>query len=266
MHERIVKELRQLESARGIQVLYACESGSRAWGFPSPDSDYDVRFIYAEPLPHHLSLGKKSDTIDLMLPDDLDLAGWELSKTLGLFAKSNIALFEWLGSPVQYFVNDPFLKDLAAQIPKFFNPKRAMFHYAHMAATALGEGWRGEPKTIKKLLYAIRAWGCCEWILTFGTMPPTNFAEILGQPDLVPGPVAAVIKNLIQWKSSQPEKFEILPEPNLTQWLLEVQEGFEGSVQDMRANDKSSRQPLNAILQHWTLAATDKALLAPFTG
>ena len=92
MHDYIRSMISEVERQHGVKVLYACESGSRAWGFASPDSDYDVRFIYLKPLSWYLRVGEPRDTHEAMLPDDLDLAGWELRKTLRLYAKGNMAL------------------------------------------------------------------------------------------------------------------------------------------------------------------------------
>ena len=44
--QRVRNALAQVEAERNVRVLFACESGSRAWGFASRDSDYDVRFLY----------------------------------------------------------------------------------------------------------------------------------------------------------------------------------------------------------------------------
>ena len=54
----ILSKLRQIGQEENVTLLHAVESGSRAWGFPSPDSDYDVRFIYYRPLSFYLSLEK----------------------------------------------------------------------------------------------------------------------------------------------------------------------------------------------------------------
>src|SRR5262245_17077734 len=108
MKQRIVEELARLQSELGIRVLLAVESGSRAWGFASSDSDYDVRFIYVQPRNWYLTVFEGRDVIEAMLPGDLDLSGWELRKTLRLFAKCNLALNEWLDSPCVY-----------AEVPKF---------------------------------------------------------------------------------------------------------------------------------------------------
>ncbi|MEO0640653.1 MAG: nucleotidyltransferase domain-containing protein, partial [Bacteroidota bacterium] len=102
MNERILHALHQLEEQENIKIVYAVESGSRAWGFASPNSDWDVRFLYIRPEDWYLSIDEKRDVIERMLPDDLDLAGWDFKKALKLFRKSNPPLLEWLRSPLIY--------------------------------------------------------------------------------------------------------------------------------------------------------------------
>lgn len=94
MHTLIQKKLKEIEEEKEVKILFACESGSRAWGFPSPDSDYDVRFIYVRPIDWHLSLTAKKDTIDLPINNELDIGGWELKKACQLLKKSNAPLIE----------------------------------------------------------------------------------------------------------------------------------------------------------------------------
>ena len=118
MTTRITAALAALEAQHGIRILYACESGSRAWGFPSPDSDYDVRFIYVHPLDWYLGLDEGPDTLNFPVDDELDLAGWELRKTLRLLRGSNAALFEWLQSPIVYHEAPGFRARLAPMLPQ----------------------------------------------------------------------------------------------------------------------------------------------------
>jgi len=136
MKSRILEALADIEAGEGVRVLLAVESGSRAWGFASPDSDYDVRFIYAHPRDWYLSVLEPRDVIEQMLPGDLDVSGWELRKTLRLFAKCNLALNEWLGSPVTYLEVPGFRKQIATLAPNYFNSVAATYHYLRMARAA----------------------------------------------------------------------------------------------------------------------------------
>jgi uncharacterized protein len=118
--DRVLAELHRIEREHGVRVLLAVESGSRAWGFASPDSDYDVRFIYAHNRDWYISVLEPRDVIEQMLPGDLDVSGWDLRKTLQLFWKCNLALNEWLGSPIVYSEVSQFRQQLAQLMPQFF--------------------------------------------------------------------------------------------------------------------------------------------------
>lgn len=102
MRDRILHQLQQLEKTEGITILHAVESGSRAWGFPSPDSDYDVRFIYVRSCEAYLRLEKRRDVLELPIDEELDISGWDLDKALRLLHGSNPTLFEWCQSPIVY--------------------------------------------------------------------------------------------------------------------------------------------------------------------
>src|ERR1044072_9601128 len=102
MQEIIQQQIRNIEKEHHVRILYACESGSRAWGFASPDSDYDVRFIYTRRADDYLSISERRDVIELPVNEVLDIGGWDIRKALQLFLKSNAPLYEWLQSPVVY--------------------------------------------------------------------------------------------------------------------------------------------------------------------
>ncbi|MEM6906851.1 MAG: nucleotidyltransferase domain-containing protein, partial [Pseudomonadota bacterium] len=101
MRAEIMAKLTGIERDFGVRILFAIESGSRAWGFPSPDSDYDVRFVYVHPTDWYLSLTPGRDVIELPIRDDLDIGGWDLRKALNLLLKPNPVMLEWLSSPIR---------------------------------------------------------------------------------------------------------------------------------------------------------------------
>ena len=102
MEQLIHSRLIEIEAKNAIKIVYACESGSRAWGFPSANSDYDVRFIYIRPVDWYLSIYEKRDVIEYPIDEQLDISGWDLKKALQLLRKTNPPLLEWLGSPIVY--------------------------------------------------------------------------------------------------------------------------------------------------------------------
>jgi len=177
--DRILAELQRIEREHSVRVLLAVESGSRAWGFASPDSDYDVRFIYAHTADWYISVIEPRDVIEQLLPGDLDVSGWDLRKTLRLFSKCNLALNEWLGSPLVYSEVRGFKQHLAELMPQFFNSIAGIHHYRSMAARSLNEHYRDGRIGIKKLFYVLRPLLACRWIESRRSQPPTQFAELV---------------------------------------------------------------------------------------
>lgn len=177
--ERAAAALRDIESRHGCRVLFAVESGSRAWGFASPDSDYDVRGVFVKPLDWYLQL--KSDVPDTIveeIPGDIDVSLWDLRKALLQMAKSNASFLEWLGSPIIYR-DCGIIAALNELKTDCVNPAHVAYHYASMSRKAMEA--RNEDGTIriKKLCYALRAALCLRYAMALEEMPPTPFADVL---------------------------------------------------------------------------------------
>jgi predicted nucleotidyltransferase len=171
--------LKNLEQERKIKILYAVESGSRAWGFASVNSDWDVRFIYVHDYDWYLSIEEKKDNIEIMLPDDIDLAGWELKKALLLFRKSNPPLLEWLRSPIVYEESLSTAQQLRDTVKIYFNPKSCLYHYLHMARGNYEAYFKDELVRLKKYFYVLRPLLACCWIEKKTEMAPIEFEILL---------------------------------------------------------------------------------------
>jgi len=178
MRAQIMHALRDIETRHDVTVLFACESGSRGWGFASPDSDYDVRFIYVNRLPWYLTVTPRRDVIELPISGELDVNGWDLRKALGLMRESNPTLLEWLRSPVVY-------RDDAAAMPRFralseavFSNARGWHHYTSMAKKNFREHLQADEVRYKKYLYVLRPLLAARWIRTQAGVPPMRFAEL----------------------------------------------------------------------------------------
>jgi len=156
MRQVIIEELKRLEREEQVRILYACESGSRAWGFPSRDSDYDVRFVYIRKPEWYLSIFEKRDVIERPISDKLDISGWDLRKALNLYRKSNPPLLEWLQSPIRYYEHSGIAEQLRRLSPLAFSPKSCMYHYLSMARGNYREYLQGERVRIKKYFYVLR--------------------------------------------------------------------------------------------------------------
>jgi predicted nucleotidyltransferase len=173
--QQILRQLHEIEQEEHVRILYACESGSRAWGFPSKDSDYDVRFLYIRPVEWYLSIFEKRDVIERPISHMLDINGWDLKKALNLFRKSNPPLLEWLQSPILYLETYTVAEQIRAISPLTFSPRSCMYHYLHMAKGNYREYLQGDQVKIKKYFYVLRPIFACEWIEYNHTMPPMEF-------------------------------------------------------------------------------------------
>ncbi|WP_217594128.1 nucleotidyltransferase domain-containing protein [Cohnella sp. GbtcB17] len=175
IRKTISDQLERLEREENVRILYACESGSRAWGFPSQDSDYDVRFVYVREPDWYLSIYDKRDVIERPISDRLDISGWDLRKALNLYRKSNPPLLEWLQSPIRYAERYTVAEQLRAISPLTFSPKSCMYHYLNMARGNYRTYLQGDRVKIKKYFYVLRPVLACEWIERYGGMPPMAF-------------------------------------------------------------------------------------------
>ena len=178
MRETIIRKLHEIEKTENVRILLAVESGSRAWGFASPDSDYDVRFIYVRPKEDYLRLEKIRDVIELPLDDVLDINGWDLQKALRLLYKSNPTLFEWAASPIVYMETE-FAGQFRNVMNTYFSTKKSLYHYISMAEGNYREFLRGANVKAKKYFYVMRPVLACRWILEKGTPPPMRFTELM---------------------------------------------------------------------------------------
>ncbi|MBX9583891.1 MAG: nucleotidyltransferase domain-containing protein [Gemmataceae bacterium] len=180
MIARVRADLAAVEAAEGVRVLYAVESGSRAWGFPSADSDYDVRLVYVRRPDWYLSIDLESrrDVIE-HLGDPIDLAGWDVRKALKLFAKSNPPLLEWLDSPVVYADRLGFADRLRGLAAAYFSPAGSTYHYLRMARNTYQAYLRRETVRPKKYFYALRPLLGARWVEQGRGPVPMLFPRLL---------------------------------------------------------------------------------------
>ncbi|MFD0589630.1 nucleotidyltransferase domain-containing protein [Paenibacillus sp. GCM10027627] len=205
INETIKQELQKLEQEENVQILYACESGSRAWGFPSQDSDYDVRFIYIRPVEWYLSIFNKRDVIERPINDMLDISGWDLQKTLRLFRKSNPPLMEWLQSPIGYVETSSVAERLRELRSVAFSPKASVYHYLHMANGNYRTYLQRDSVRVKKYFYVLRPILACDWIIRFGTLPPIEFEKLADEMMPEDGVLRGIVKEMLARKRAGEE-------------------------------------------------------------
>jgi len=249
MKEAVIKELQTIESEAKVRVLLAVETGSRAWGFASPDSDYDVRFIYVHEPDWYWTIFEDRDVIERMLPGDLDVSGWDLRKSLRLFSKCNLALNEWIGSPMLYQEVSGFRSELGTLIPAFFNPLGATHHYKSMAKQALSSMTPDGRISIKKFLYATRALMACRWIERYQSQPPTEFLAMVR--NLVPADERSQIEQLVLQKSLAVEKAEIVIDGFRSAEIQSELDAFGRVDFAFEKPTRSTVEKLDTILRHW---------------
>jgi predicted nucleotidyltransferase len=245
----IIKErLSSIELDSNVKVLFAAESGSRAWGFPSPDSDYDARFIYVHPKDYYLSIDDQRDVIELPVDEVLDINGWDIRKALKLFAKSNAPLFEWLQSPIVYQSDERFHKALVELMPQYFNP-RAMFHHYYSMAKSVTEGAElaGSEIKLKKYFYGLRTLLSCKWILERNEVPPMEFGKLRV---LLDEDAKEVVDELLELKSKGDEALTVKPMWQVHLWITNQRAKFQNERPDEKTIS-TDRTPLNKLFRQY---------------
>jgi predicted nucleotidyltransferase len=198
----IPEKLAEIEAKENVKILYCVESGSRAWGIASPDSDFDVRFIYIRPKEHYLRLDKTRDVIEWQLDDTLDINGWDLQKALILLYKSNPTIFEWDNSPVVYKMT-PEWEMISSKIKSYFQEKPILYHYLSLAKKTYNEYLTGEMVRLKKYFYALRPILACKWIIDKNSPPPMPFSQLANL--YLDEKIAPHVQELLHLKMDIPE-------------------------------------------------------------
>ena len=202
MEQPIHSRLLEIEERENVRILLAVESGSRAWGFASPDSDYDVRFLYIRPEGDYLRLDPPRDVIELPIDGVLDINGWDLQKALRLLYRSNPTLFEWFSSPIVYR-ETPFADAFRGMMNAYFSSKRSLYHYISMAEGNCHAYLRGDMVRAKKYFYVLRPVLACRWILNRGTPPPMLFSRLMEAE--LPEALREDVQSLLDRKRNAPE-------------------------------------------------------------
>jgi predicted nucleotidyltransferase len=243
MNTVIQSRLKQLEKDHNVEVLYAVESGSRAWGFSSHDSDWDVRFIYKRPVCEYLRMSPLPDTIE-SIEGDLDLSGWDLKKTLGLLYKSNPPLLEWLRSPFVYQESPEVVQELRSLSTGFYSANRTIHHYYHTADHNFNSYIAGRDEVKKKkYLYILRPLLACTWIEWKGTMPPMEMEKTL---DLLKGQqIWYPIRELIELKRAGDELGMVKPIIELNQYIGRQLDYYHAFMKSLPKAEDPSLKPLD---------------------
>lgn len=211
IHTEILQRIKRAEAEHDVKILYAVESGSRAWGFASANSDYDVRFIYVHPKDWYLAvnLEEKKDVIEYPIVDDIDINGWDLRKALRLFSKSNPAFIEWIYSPQVYTDTCNFASQTRSLLPAIYSVEKGVYHYRSMAKTNYRGYLTADRVPLKKYFYVLRPLLAARWLETYQQPAPIAF-ENLRSLLADNTPLTTQIDYLIERKRNSQEK-ELIP-------------------------------------------------------
>lgn len=247
IEELIRKKLREIEEKEDVRILHAIESGSRSWGFASPDSDYDVRFIYVRNKEFYLSLQKTKDFINWELNDVLDINGWDLEKVLKLFHKSNAAIFEWSNSPIVYETTEEWSRIRQRLAEPYFSCKSVMYHYYGAAKKTYLEYLQGDRVRYKKYFYALRPILACKWIEEKKNPPPVLFAELVDS--VLEEGMKGTVQELLEKKVEMPESEKAPKIELLNQYLEEKLEYYKALLQTMPEDRTEDWEPLENLFR-----------------
>lgn len=226
--ETIKIRLNEISKEESIQILYACESGSRAWGFASTDSDFDVRFIFKRHLNEYMVLKDLPDTLEYPIQDNLDFNGWDLKKFLLHLYKSNGVMFEWLQSPVEYWNKNVFKETFQKLMAGYFNPRSTINHYLGLTKRTFLDFGENKEVKLKKYFYILRPLMAARWIYSHKSIPPMEF-EVLFEAMDYDEPIRTMVSGLKQKK-------EMMNESQLIPRVWDLEAFINSEIQYLESN------------------------------
>ncbi|HAA15160.1 MAG TPA: hypothetical protein DCE41_27080 [Cytophagales bacterium] len=250
MKNLIRSQLHEISQEEGVHLLWAGESGSRAWGFASPHSDYDVRFIYVYPQERYLQLEPVPETISRPIQDSLDFSGWELRKALRLVAKSNATPMEWMQSPVVYLEKPSFREDLFGLVKDYIRPRALIYHYLGVIKSAIKSGIEGDTINIKKYFYILRPLLAAAWAAKHRTVAPMNFDALLPMVDSysLKEKILLLRKTKEQAREGDRQRFD----PEIMQYIAHEMNRLEALAETLPKTDGvKGFGPLNNFFLSW---------------
>jgi len=244
MEDIIKLKLKEIEEKEQVRIIYAVESGSRAWGFASPDSDYDVRFIYVRKKEFYLKLEKTSDVIEWQLDETFDINGWDLKKALQLLHHSNPTLFEWGNSPIVYQTTGEW-DEIKKAFNSYFIIKTMLYHYISTATRCYYEYFKQDKVKLKKYFYVLRPILASHWILNKKTPPPILFDQLVEEE--LEDDVKTVVEELVLKKKKSLESDYIERVAVLDQYIERNMNLIKETLKAMEKEDKKDYKELNNL-------------------
>lgn len=230
IYEQISEELAKIEQTEHVRILFCAESGSRAWGFPSKDSDFDVRFIYVRDREEYLRIDAVKDFINWRLDSTFDISGWDVKKALGLLHSSNISLFEWRASQIVYRTSEEWER-FAKLMDGYFSPRTESFNYYSLAKKYYNMFLLRDGVRLKKYFYVLRPIFSCLWIFENMTAPPADFNTLKAK--YISGKPLEALDELLDKKLNSFEPTEISPIPVLNSYISKQLEEIATRIEAM---------------------------------
>lgn len=247
IEEQITLKLRAIEQRYDVRVLLAVESGSRAWGFASPDSDYDVRFVYVHKRDWYLSLLEGRDVIEELDPNGiLDVSGWDLKKALTLMGRCNCAFVEWLGSPIIYYKDEDFFQEINGLKDRYFRKVSAVNHYYHMAMNHDKRYIEKRGCELKRFMYHIRGLLAAKWAMKQGTYPPVPFLDLVNA-EVEDDSIKDAILELVRLKSQSKEHDKTIVDTILIDFAYATAKTIADKLGTFQVEDCPGFKPLDTF-------------------
>lgn len=243
MQEVIQAELERIEKTENVRILLAVESGSRAWGFESPDSDYDVRFIYVRKPEDYLKLNNERDVLEYPINNLLDISGWDFRKALCLLHNSNPTLYEWFDSRIIYKQAPEFKESMSHLLEGCFSQKRGIGHYLHMAKNNSKDFLRGDDVRLKKYFYVLRALLAAKWIMRRNCPAPILFRELVDSE--LKEEQKPIVEELLKIKTQNPEIKTVRRIDSLNDYIDSLTEEISAFMDSVQSPTIPDWKPLN---------------------
>lgn len=251
MYILVPQKLKQIEQEYGIRILYAAESGSRAWGTNSDSSDFDVRFIYIQPRKEYLRLDQIRDVLEFPIADGWDMCGWDLRKTLKLLHNSNSQIYEWFSCPVVY-VDDGFSARFRPILEAHFSTRKAVHHYLHQAELKRKKRQKAEEPKVKHYLYSLQHISAARWILEHRRPVPVDFQFL---SDRLPESIRPKAREYLLQKTTRPDQPYTTHCAEVEEWLLQETNRIRSQIDMLPWEDENSWDALDRFfLQELTLS------------
>jgi len=237
----VPRKLHEIETEYGIRVLYAVESGSRAWGTNAPTSDFDIRFLYIRPREDYLRLDPLRDVLEFPIADGWDMCGWDLRKLLQLLHNANSQIYEWFASPIVY-VDDGFSVRFRPMLDGYFSTKTAANHYLHQADLKMKTAAKAEQPKVKHYLYSLQHLAAAQWVLTHQAPPPVSFHQLMEQ---MQSDIRRAAQGMLVQKTTRPHQPLTDHIPHLDAWLTEERSRIHLQIQQLPREPEKTWEALN---------------------